>query len=218
MIKVITYTKNPLTLMGEVAATCWDSTPSANIGKECIESGHGRIAEYADIVVEIDGYSARTIRELYTHIAGTSRVQSSTRYINYDSFRYYTPDSIIGDSRTSVKRQYHLTMLTIMEQYKKLIEAGVPKEDAANILPLGMISKMVLKINVRALLHLAETRFCTRTLKEFRELVTELLSVISDLGEEWKWIADRAKPVCEVRGYCVEKHGCGRYPRKDDVI
>ena len=41
-IKVINYTPNPLSLMGECASYCWGSAPSTQIGIDCIESGHGR--------------------------------------------------------------------------------------------------------------------------------------------------------------------------------
>jgi thymidylate synthase (FAD) len=64
MIKVLNYTKNPLSLMGECASSCWNSNPSPQIGIDCIESGHGRVLEFADVVVEIDGYSARCVREI----------------------------------------------------------------------------------------------------------------------------------------------------------
>ena len=64
MIRVLNYTKNPLTLMGECASYCWNSKPSAKIGADCIESDHGRVLEYADVTVEISGYSARCIREI----------------------------------------------------------------------------------------------------------------------------------------------------------
>ena len=94
MIKIINYTANPLTLMCEVASKCWNSTPSPRIGIECIENNHGRILEYPDVTVEISEYSARVIREIYTHIIGTSRVQESTRYVDKGNFDYYIPEKI----------------------------------------------------------------------------------------------------------------------------
>jgi hypothetical protein len=47
LIKVLNYTSMPLSMMGEVAARCWNSKPSPRIGIECIENGHGRIMEFA---------------------------------------------------------------------------------------------------------------------------------------------------------------------------
>lgn len=210
MIKVIDYTKNPLTLMGKVAAKCWDSNPSPQIGIDCIESNHGRILEYPDITVEISDYSARCIRELYTHIIGTSRIQQSTRYVNMNSFDYYVPYSITNDKQA--KATYDKCMVNIMKSYSILRELGIPKEDCANLLPLGSNTKIVLKINGRAILHMAELRLCNRALKEYRELMNELLNTISNLDDEWTKIISYAKPKCEILGYCNEKKSCGKYP------
>lgn len=217
MIKVINYTKQPLSLMGEVASTCWNSTPSARIGRECIESGHMRVAEYADVTIEISGYSARMIREVYTHILGVSRLQESTRYINYDNFNYYTPPTI--EKNPHAKSIYDATIETTRVAYQALVdEYDIPKQDVANLLPLGMFSKMVLKINVRALIHMAEERLCTRAYIEYRDFMKELLKIISELDSEWKEIVENyCKVKCDKIGYCTEKHTCGRKPHKDKI-
>lgn len=93
-------TKNPITLMGQRAGCCWNANVSDDEknykrGLDCIKSGHGRVMEYANVEMIIDGYSARTIREWYTHLGGTpTRLQASTRYIDYNNFTYVTPTSI----------------------------------------------------------------------------------------------------------------------------
>ena len=210
MIKVLDYTRKPLTLIGTCAKECWDSNPKnlAKVAEECIASQHGRVEEFGDITIVIDGYSARAIRELYTHIIGTTRLQSSTRYINYNNLDYFTPPSVNKSDRAI--REYDDVMSSIKEGYYELEQLGVPKEDIANILPLGMISKMVLKINIRALIHLAEMRLCARAYHEIRALVNEILEVVKELDDEWATIINLCKPRCEVHGYCPEKFSCGR--------
>lgn len=213
MIKVLDYTKNPLTLMGNVASSCWNSKGSPRIAIECIESGHGRVLEYADVTIEISDYSSRVMREIYTHIQGTSRLQSSTRYINYGAFDYYIPDSIKNNEEALF--HYKTMMFEIGEVYKLLEDLKIPKQDIANILPLGMKSKMVLKINARALLHMAELRLCNRALKEYRDFMKELIGELKKLDSEWETLVGYAKPKCEVHGYCDEKFSCGKMPKKE---
>jgi thymidylate synthase (FAD) len=212
LIRVLDYTEKPLTLMGEVASTCWNSTPTPQIGIDCIESNHRRILEYADVTLEIDGYSTRVIRELYTHIIGVSRVQQSTRYINCSDFKYYTPESIKKDDKILAK--YKFLMKEIANSYDWFIKMGIKKEDVANILPLGMNSKIVLKMNARALLHMSENRECVRAYKEFRALMQEIKDTLSALNDEWKTVVNYMKPSCEVLGYCREKNSCGKYSKK----
>ena len=109
-------------------------------------------------------------------------------------------------------------MKTIQNAYKQLEELNIPKEDIANILPLGMESKMVLKINARAILHMAEVRLCERAYWEFRKFMKEFLDVVSRLDSEWEKIISYAKVKCEVKGYCEERHSCGMYPKREDII
>lgn len=213
MIKIIDYTKEPLSRIGEVASFCWGSSPSKDIGKKCLASNHGRTFEFVDVTISIEGYSARMIRELFRHVIGTSFLQESTRYVNCKEFDFYIPTSIkaIPEAETV----YDSTMAMIQHAYKSLQEYGIPKEDIANILPLGMTSKVVYKINLRAILHMFEIRTCSRAYHEYRDFMKELKEALSSLDGDWKFIIDTyAKTKCEMTGYCKEDKSCGRYPKK----
>lgn len=74
-IQRFTY-KNPISMIGEEAGICWGadtSNPEKNYkrGLDCLESEHGRTFEFPDVYMILDGYSARVIREWYTHIGGS---------------------------------------------------------------------------------------------------------------------------------------------------
>jgi len=211
--------KDPLAHIGENAGVCWNSDISdveKNIkrGKSCIQSGHLRTAEYPTVEMIIEGYSARCIRELYTHIIGVTRLQDSTRYINFEDFAYYNPGSTEAQ-----KEQIAKTMGDISENYGKLLELGMKKEDCANILPLGMHTKIVWKINLRGLMHFMNMRLCNRALKEIRTLANEIKSKLSAYSEEWKWICDNYfVPTCKSIGYCTEEKCCGLMPKGLDGL
>ena len=93
-------TRNPLCLIGLAAGTCWgaDTTDGAKNykrGLDCIKSGHGRVMEYANVEIILEDFSARVIREWYTHIGCLpTRLQESTRYIDYANFGAIIPKSI----------------------------------------------------------------------------------------------------------------------------
>ena len=99
------------------------------------------------------------------------------------------------------------------------------KEDAANILPLGMESKMVWKINLRALINFMNRRLCTRALKEIRDLAVEIKDRLAEKNEEWFWIADNLfVPTCEIYKYrnpnlvfCPEQQCCGKHKKIEDL-
>ena len=211
--------KDPLQHIGENAGVCWgaditDIEKNIHRGKSCIKSGHMRCTEYVDVEMIIDGYSARCIRELYTHIIGTTRLQSSTRYINYEDFDYYTPFT-----KKSSKKLYDELMNTVSDTYRELLDEEESKEDIANILPLGMSTKIVWKINLRALIHFMNMRLCTRAYKEIRQLSNEIKDKLSAYSDEWKWICDNYfVPKCKAIGYCNEEHCCGLSPKGLDGL
>ena len=159
-------TKNPITLIGKRAGVCWngditDNEKNYKRGMDCIVSNHGRTLEYVNVEVVLDGYSARVIREWYTHIGGApTRLQSSTRYIDYNKFEYIIPTTVKKDEQAV--EQYMKCMETISNTCKQLEEMGVPREDSALLLPLGMTTKIVDKRNLRNLVDMSHQRKCMR--------------------------------------------------------
>lgn len=222
MITIINETtKNPITLMGQRAGVCWgaditDDAKNYARGMDCLKSGHGRVMEYVNVEMILDGYSARVIREWYTHLGGApTRLQASTRYINYKDFSYVMPPKIAGHEEA--KKKYEEVMDSIAEACSWLeTECGMPREDAAMLLPLGMTTKIVDKRNVRNLIEMSHQRLCTRAYWEYRGLMKDIMEALSAYSEEWKYLVDNYfKPKCEMMGYCTEKKCCGRMPYKE---
>ena len=214
-------TRNPISLIGERAGICWGadtSDPEANYkrGWDCITSGHGRTLEFVEVSMLIDGYSARVIREWYTHIGGApTRLQASTRYIDYGEFEYVTPPSI-RDADSEVFMTYHNAMECLKQFLEHLEDAGVPREDCALLLPLGMTTRIVDKRNLRNLIDMSRQRMCNRAYWEFRELFSDIKDALCLYSDEWaRVIAKTFEPKCAELGYCPEKHGCGKYPGRE---
>lgn len=210
-------TKDPISLMGRRAGICWgadisDTEKNYKRGLDCIQSNHGRVMEYVNIEAVIDGYSARVIREWYTHIGGApTRLQASTRYIDYSNFDYIIPKSIKNQEQSAT---YCAIMNEIRDSSQQLEKLGVPREDIGLILPLGMTTKIVDKRNIRNVMDMSRQRMCTRAYWEYRELFDDYLNELANYSEEWAEIIPMIMmPKCEMLGYCPEKYGCGKYPK-----
>ena len=214
-------TKNPITLMGQRAGVCWganidDDEKNYKRGLDCIKSGHGRVLEYVNVEMILDGYSARVIREWYTHIAGgPTRLQASTRYIKYENFEYITPNTVAKNEEAG--KIYEETMKSIADACMKLeTECNIPREDAAMLLPLGMSTKIVDKRNLRSLIEMSHQRMCTRAFWEYRQLMKDICDALSEYSEEWAYLVKNYfVPKCEVAGFCTEKNSCGRKPKAE---
>lgn len=208
--------------MGMRAGVCWgadisDEAKNYKRGLDCLTSGHGRVMEYVNVEMVIDGYSARVIREWYTHLGGApTRLQASTRYINYNDFSYITPPRIEGNPEAAKK--YADMMKNIADTCRCLEEEyGIPREDAAMLLPLGMSTKIVDKRNLRNLVDMSGQRMCSRAYWEYRAMFNDICKALSERSDEWEYIVNNYfKPKCEKTGYCTEKKSCGRKPRREE--
>lgn len=214
-------TKYPITMIGEEAGTCWgadtsDSGKNYKRGLECLSNEHGRTAEYPDVYMILDGYSARVIREWYTHIGGSpTRLQASTRYIDYEhGFNFVVPPTI--QNNPQALNIYTRIMADIADGLKELDELGIPREDSALGLPLGMTTRIVCKHNARNLMDMSHQRMCNRAYHEYRKLFNDLCDALRDYSEEWQYIVDHYfMPKCKYMGFCKEKYTCGLMPRRE---
>lgn len=221
MIKVLDYTSNPLTVMGTYAGVCTGadiSNKDKNKGRgiECIRAGHRKVGEFATIDLLITGYSAKVMREVYTHCVGISKLQDSTRRKDMKDFEYFIPFDI-RDNKNYANKYFEL-MDKIKSTYEYLIKEGIQKEDASYILPMSYKPKTIMKFNVTSLAHMFEERSCSRALYEFRTLLTEIHAAIMDLDDEWGVIAEECfQCKCDKLGYCPEVKSCGYRPTKEKI-
>ncbi len=215
-------TKKPLTLMGRRAGVCWgaditDNEKNYKRGLDCLISGHGRVMEYVNVEMIIDGYSARVIREWYTHLGGSpTRLQASTRYIDYSYFNYITPPKIAANQEAL--QRYEEMMKNICETCAYLEqECGIPREDAALLLPLGMTTKIVDKRNLRNLVDMSHQRMCSRAYWEYRSMFSDICKALTGISDEWEYVVKNYFfPKCEAAGFCTEKKSCGRKEKRGD--
>lgn len=215
-------TQKPITLIGKRAGICWGADITSNEknykrGMECITSNHGRTLEYVNVEMIIDGYSARVIREWYTHLGGSpTRLQASTRYIDYEhGFDYIVPESIRND-----EKRYEIYTEAIHQINKALVDLediGTPREDTALLLPLGMTTKIVDKRNLRNLVDMSHQRMCNRAYHEYRKLFGDICAALYKVSDEWAWIVDNLfVPKCDYIGYCPEKKSCGNAKKREE--
>lgn len=215
--------KHPITLIGKMAGACWganteDDEKNRRRGWECINAQHGRTWEYPDVYMVLDHWSARVMREFYTHIGGApTRLQESTRYVDCSDFKYITPPKIENSEYPKARAIYHDAMAAIQYSITALEELGIPREDSAMLLPLGMETKVVVKMNLRTLAAMAQQRLCSRAYWEYRNLMKTIKEALADYSVEWEELVCKLFiPKCEAVGYCTEKYSCGRAPIREN--
>jgi thymidylate synthase (FAD) len=73
------------------------------------------------------------------------------------------------------------TIQSAVESYQELLDLGMPPEDARFVLPIGTKVNIVMTLNARMLMHVADMRAAADSQWEIREMTEEVL----DLAEEW---------------------------------
>jgi len=91
-------------------------------------------------------------------LADSSFWSQSMRVLDMSNFEYFTPDTVKENLYTiSI---YQKAIESARHAYKTLVENGVPKEDARNVIPLGATHRIVWKLNLAALKHVLGKRGC----------------------------------------------------------
>lgn len=214
-VSLVRFTPEPTVVLEKAAAFCYDSEPTheGKIFKNCIRCGHDSVTEHAMFTFEISGISRACLAQLTRHRIGTAFSVRSQRYCDESAFGFVTPPTIRHDNERA--KLYAYAMGEARRAYQKLVEMGVPKEDARFVLPNACETSLAFSINVRALIHLCNLRLCSRAQWEFRDLVAAMVEGVVRVAPDLK---PYLVPNCERLGYCPEKRGCGKRPTLKQLI
>ncbi|MEI7473391.1 MAG: FAD-dependent thymidylate synthase [bacterium] len=189
-----------------------DNEKMQKLVKKVIESGHHSTIEHCYVVFSISGVSRACTHQLVRH-RHMSFSQKSQRYVTETGqFEYIVPPTL---KNSALLDEYNEFMEKISEFYAKMIEEGIPAEDARFVLPNAASSSMVASLNLRELIHLANLRLCVNAQLEIRMIVDKMCKLVA---EKEPWLKEYLVPKCEALGYCDEIKCCGRKKQKKEII
>lgn len=174
-----------------------------------MKSGHFSTLEHASYTFAVDGVSRALTHQLVRHRLASFN-QQSQRYVKFEDGLATVKPATIADN-VDAERIFDEAVQTAYDAYRRLLEAGVPAEDARYLLPNAAETKIVITMNVRELLHFFELRCCNRAQWEIRDLAWSMLELVRPTAP---YVFMDAGPSC-VRGRCSEgKMACGNpYPK-----
>lgn len=170
-VKLLEYTPEPEKLVASAAKLCYskkadiqglmDDLVPANIRSFVakLESMHHESPmEHISFTFGVEGTSRALLAQITRHRIGASFSVRSQRYCSEKDFDYIIPESIKKHEKHCVR--YKALMAEIGNFYDKLVELGVPKEDARMVLPNACTTRMIVTMNARELFHFASLRCC----------------------------------------------------------
>ena len=173
-----------------------------------MKSGHFSTLEHVSYTFAVDGVSRALTHQLVRHRLASFN-QQSQRYVKFtEGVETVKPDTVSHDEEAN--RIFDEAINAVLEGYQKLLDAGIPAEDARYLLPNAAETKIVITMNIRELLHFFSLRCCNRAQWEIREMAHRMLALVKPTAP---YIFMDAGAPC-VRGTCPEgKMTCGNpYP------
>ena len=211
-VTLITHTPEPEKLVAASAKLCYSAASIANlaaieadkaaefIGK--LPEAHQSPFEHVSFTFGIEGVSRAMLAQITRHRIASFSVQSQ-RYVEMGHFGYVIPQTIAENDEALDEYQHLMCLVRIV--YNKLIELGIPAEDARFVLPNACDTRMIVTMNTRELLHFFSLRCCQRAQWEIRAVANEMLRLCKEVAPS---LFEKAGAGC-VRGHCPEgKMGC----------
>ncbi len=214
--KLIDYTENPEKNIALAARLCYSKDGAEELEskmsqeemnslvRKVVGMGHLSTLEHSYFYFHIV-CSRVTSHQLVRHRIGASYSQRSQRYVKEDDFDYIMPPKILENKKAA--EAFKEWMEDGKNMYNKLLEEGIPAEDARFVLPTIKTNIMV-SFNARSLHHFFDLRCCERAQWEIREIADQMLIQVKEVAPI---IFENAGPPCVSKGFCPEgEYTCGR--------
>ena len=217
-VVLLRYTEDPDRVCAAAAASCYSGSGASDLHgtmsdkkvrrllMHTVGKGHHSVVEHAVFTFSVEGVSRALTHQLVRHrIASYS--QQSQRYVRFDEATYVTPPEV--EKRKGAREVFDATVETTWDAYRRLVDEGVPEEDARFVLPNAATTNITLTMNARELIHFFRLRCCLRAQWEIRRVAQKML-------EECKRVApvifEQAGRPC-IAGPCPDDASdCHLYP------
>lgn len=174
-----------------------------NFLAQLIMAGHWGPFEHPTITLGIEGMSRVTLAQLTRHRLASFDIQSG-RFVSLKSLKpedFVWPPSFSADEVKSRERGVKKITMPAEEReklvgrvleeaiaaYRKLVEAGVPKEDARYLMPEATPVNGTMTVNARSLMHIIAIRSFGDAQWEIRDVASQMY----DIAKEWMPITFR---------------------------
>ena len=207
-VELIAYTPTASGVCCDAAAVCTNSKNGYRSLQHSMASGHESVLEHAVFTFRVEGLSRAALAQLTRHRLASFSVQSQ-RYVRIRGIDLVMPESI---RNSDFYVEAGSLLEDVMNLYQRMVDAGIPCEDARYITPQAVPTALIVTMNARELRHFFRLRCCNRAQWEIRQMADEMLRLCKKAAPE---IFRGAGPGC-VSGKCPEKIACGKPRQKGE--
>ncbi len=150
----------------EIYSGSGDRERDLKLVKKVLASGHKSVTEHQTFSIAFDDVSVLT-EQFVIEFRLASFTVKSRRYVDFSDAGYVIP----ADMSDAVQRIYCDRCSYLFEVYVRLLDMGIPKEDARFVLPYGFRSNFYVTLNARELMAMIIAMLHGRG-REYPELVS----------------------------------------------
>jgi len=180
-VKLVSYTPNPERQIELAYLTCRNLDPWNPIKDKTLEeridaiwkSGHFSVFEFADATFYISGVSRNLSHQFVRHRMA-SYCQLSMRSVNVKDLPIITPPTM-KDAPITGDREFIVgSVRDVYRAYELLVKQGIPMEDARYLLPNGIETRFMVKMNFRSWIHFLRLRMEKHAQWEIRDIAEQI--------------------------------------------
>ncbi|MCF4152110.1 FAD-dependent thymidylate synthase [Dethiosulfovibrio sp. F2B] len=153
-----------------------------------IEAKHLSVMEHCSMTFAVSGVSRTLLAQYSRHRIGVSLSVQSQRYVSERSdfgaiFDHVTPPTV--SASPEAMEIFSKAMESCQDCYDRLLDVGIPREDARFVLPGAITTNFVTTLNLRSFLDVYSKRVSVKGAQwEIRELLVEMGRLLLE-KESW---------------------------------
>jgi len=151
--------------------------------------------EFVDYTFKISGVSRAFTHQL-VRTRTASFQQESQRTVNVSDHGWVTPDGLTDEQNA----EYTDAMAEAVSNYEHLINCGLQRQDARGVIPTNIKTSIFMKVNLRTLSDMANTRLCYRTQGEYQKAFQKMKAQILIFHP---WAEPLLQVACAKTGICI---------------
>lgn len=179
-------------------------------------SGHTSVLEHIYFNLSFNNVSV-FVEQFMIEFRLASFTVKSRRYVDFGKMGFVMPEfGKYGENAGRIREIYVKHMEELFEEYSRLAERGIPREDARFVLPYAFRSNFYCSVNARELIKIVEEMAWGRG-SGYPEIAALGASLISQCRETVPFLAieepSAAREACylrELAGESMRFHGSGR--------
>jgi flavin-dependent thymidylate synthase len=159
--------------------------------------------EFVDYVFIVEDVTRAFTHQIVRH-RHNSYAQQAQRAVDMSGFEFVTPQSVrdfddkFGGSNAQIV--WDDAMAAIDYAYTKLVDVGIPAQDARGVLPTNICTNIVIKANLRSMHDMALKRLCVKAQGEAQDVFRAMRDAVIEVHP---WADPFIRVHCATYGTCM---------------